>query len=160
MTFTCKCFTSRIWDRLSEIFSMATTTLDILREDFPGSPILTAKQVAIALNRTKPTSVQAIYNAIYKKVFPIRVISHVGEGIGCSIIDVANYIDTGIAYIWPTETAKKKRGRPPAVPYDDVVKFWGEVGIEFQKLMAEIQHGILHSTLEGQEFPSLPGKYL
>lgn len=134
------------------------TMLDVLQQQFPDSPVLSIKQVATALGRNRPTSVQGIYNAISKRKFPVRVIPQgVGSGIGCSIIDVADYIETGVPYVWPQEPApdsmKKRRGRPPKVPYNDVMKFWDGVGVELLKWKAEYESAILRGELEGQTFP-------
>jgi predicted DNA-binding transcriptional regulator AlpA len=68
--------------------------LDEIRVQYPGQLVLTADQTATALGRKR----QTVYNQVNKDVFPVRVIKQTGKkgGWGCSIVDLAHYLDTGV----------------------------------------------------------------
>lgn len=82
--------------------------LEELRRQYPGQLVLTPDQIAKVLGSAR----QTIYNQVSKKEFPIRPICR-GRTWGCSIIDIARYLDTGVSQI-QAAAVKSKPGRKPS----------------------------------------------
>jgi predicted DNA-binding transcriptional regulator AlpA len=79
-----------------------------LRRQYPGQLVLNPVQIAKVLGSAR----QTIYNQVSKKEFPIRPIYR-GRSWGCSIVEIARYLDTGAPQI-TFEIEKPKRGRKPS----------------------------------------------
>lgn len=79
-----------------------------IRRQYPGQIVLNPEQVAKILGSAR----QTVYNQVSKKVFPIRPIYR-GGSWGCSIVDIARYLDTGEPHT-QIDVAKPKRGRKPS----------------------------------------------
>jgi hypothetical protein len=76
-----------------------------LRLQYPGQLILTPEQVAKVLGSAR----QTVYNQHSKKTFPIRPIYR-GKTWGCSVVDTARFLDTGIPQLH-VEAVKPNAGR-------------------------------------------------
>lgn len=79
--------------------------LEELRRQYPGQIILKPEQVAKVLGAAR----QTVYNQHSNKSFPIRPIYR-GKTWGCSIVDIARYLDTGEPQL-QVEAEKPQRGR-------------------------------------------------
>lgn len=133
-----------------------STHLDELRNQYPGQLVLTAEKVAVVLGRAK----QTVYNQVAKEVFPVRVIKQQGKagGWGCSIVDLAHYLDTGEPYTLPTPEEKPKRGRK-ANPLLVLKPFYAEVIFYMKKAEAEAEKDLLLSPFASPSaFPDLEKK--
>lgn len=76
-----------------------------LRQQYPGQIILNPEQLAKVLGSKR----QTVYNQHSKKTFPIRPIYR-GNTWGCSVVDIARFLDTGIPQSH-IEVVKPKAGR-------------------------------------------------
>ena len=121
------------------------THLDEIKAIFPDTIVLTIDEVARVLRRAKKT----IYNEISAGSFPCKLTPGVGGKYGVSIIELARWLDTGIAFK-PTENelapVAKRRGRPPKyLPV--LLGFWGAVAQEQDRLQAEEEKQSMEKVL-------------
>lgn len=82
--------------------------LEELRRQYPGQIILTPEQIAKVLGSAR----QTIYNQVNTNSFPIRPIYR-GRTWGCSIVDIARFLDTGVPQV-QVVPVKSKPGRKPS----------------------------------------------
>lgn len=74
-----------------------------------GRPCLTFEEAAQALAFRH---IKTAYTARRRGVFPVRVID-LGGRLGCTVADLADFLDTGVPQTdRPSEPQKKKSGRP------------------------------------------------
>ena len=88
------------------VFLRMSEHLAELRRQYPGQIILNPDQLAKVLGSKR----QTVYNQHSQKTFPIRPIYR-GKTWGCSVVDIARFLDTGIPQSH-IEAAKPKPGRP------------------------------------------------
>lgn len=82
--------------------------LEELRRQYPGQIILNPEQVAKVLGSAR----QTVYNQVSSNSFPIRPIYR-GRTWGCSIVDIAHFLDTGVPQL-QIMPVKRKPGRKPS----------------------------------------------
>lgn len=129
--------------------------LEELRKQYPGQLILNPAQTAKALGgKARKT----VYNQVSDGVFPVRVISTGKSGWGCSIIDLALYLDTGIPYTLPEEEKAPKRGPKPK-PWLVLQEFWIGVVVLLHQQEAIEERIELERSLT-KPLPSKPIKQL
>jgi hypothetical protein len=92
----------------------ACTTLDALREDFPGQVVLTTDEIAQALGKRGTGGPQTIRNQIASGAFPLAdKLRKIGGNWVLPMAALADWLDgKADAAPLPAMIAKKKPGRP------------------------------------------------
>jgi len=121
--------------------------LPLLKDLFPDVLVLTIEQVAKVLQKAK----QTVYNEISQGRFPCKITADKKV----SIIELARYLDTNIAYTPPKPVEGIKRGRKPKNHLPDLLAFWSAVEKEIGRLNSEELSQKI--TTELGEFPK-PGR--
>jgi len=113
---------------------MAKTTLDVLREDYPGQAVLNTDQIAKALSKTGKAGPQTIRNQISAKRFPLQdKLRKIGGVWVLSIVAVADLIDGNLPDPQDAAPAKKKAGRPRK----SVSEWLDALDLSWQKILDE-----------------------
>ena len=113
---------------------MAKTTLDVLREDYPGQAVLDTVQIARVLSKTGKAGPQTIRNQISAGKFPLQDrLRKVGGVWVLPIVAVADWLDGTIPAPQDSAPAKKKVGRPRK----SVTEWLDALDVSWQKILDE-----------------------